>query len=323
MLSSLRVRNFRGLRALRVDGFGRVNLVVGKNDSGKTSLLGAVAFASGPGSAAFVAPFLDDPRGGEFDYARHVLPLFGAEGVKAGLQVEGDSSGDQHGWRLDLTPTRTGFSLPLIFSSLDGTASASWDDEEGPTWVGEDGPKQVELSDCWWSPAFVEPEHSLLGSLIPLYQTGGIGDVVARVQTVNPDLENIEMAGDRVYVRMKGVALPLPLGTLGDGSRRMLEFAVAAMGRHTVLIDEIENGFHASTLPAVFGLLHAMPSDCQVFATTHRDEAVRAACETFVAAGDDGLRIIRLDRLAAEHRAVVYTPAEVLSAMAAGLDVRG
>lgn len=40
----LEVRNFRGLEHVRLDGLGQVNLIVGKNNAGKTTLLEAIRF---------------------------------------------------------------------------------------------------------------------------------------------------------------------------------------------------------------------------------------------------------------------------------------
>ncbi len=46
--STMSIRNFRGVRALRLSGLSRVNLLVGANNSGKTTVLDAVhALASG------------------------------------------------------------------------------------------------------------------------------------------------------------------------------------------------------------------------------------------------------------------------------------
>ena len=41
-IRSLEINGFRALDDLRIDGFGRVNLITGKNNSGKSSLLEAI-----------------------------------------------------------------------------------------------------------------------------------------------------------------------------------------------------------------------------------------------------------------------------------------
>ena len=42
MYSSFRVQNFRGFKDLRLDDLARVNLIAGKNNTGKSALLEAI-----------------------------------------------------------------------------------------------------------------------------------------------------------------------------------------------------------------------------------------------------------------------------------------
>ncbi|WP_221389659.1 AAA family ATPase [Dyadobacter sp. NIV53] len=42
MLNSIRIQNYRNLKDLSIEKFGRVNLIIGKNNTGKTSLLEAI-----------------------------------------------------------------------------------------------------------------------------------------------------------------------------------------------------------------------------------------------------------------------------------------
>ena len=47
-LPSLEIHNFRGLRELKISRLGRANLIVGKNNVGKTSVLEAVCLYTSP-----------------------------------------------------------------------------------------------------------------------------------------------------------------------------------------------------------------------------------------------------------------------------------
>jgi AAA15 family ATPase/GTPase len=42
VLNSLRIRGFRGFTDFKIDGLGQVNLIIGRNNAGKTSLLEAI-----------------------------------------------------------------------------------------------------------------------------------------------------------------------------------------------------------------------------------------------------------------------------------------
>ena len=74
MIEQLEIRNYRALRRLRVSDCGRLNLVVGRNGCGKTSLLEAVFLLSGAGDAASLldanAVRLDAAEASEIE-ARH------------------------------------------------------------------------------------------------------------------------------------------------------------------------------------------------------------------------------------------------------------
>ena len=43
MLNSLNIKNYRNLKELKINSLGRVNLITGKNNTGKSTLLEAVA----------------------------------------------------------------------------------------------------------------------------------------------------------------------------------------------------------------------------------------------------------------------------------------
>src|SRR5579864_587616 len=50
VLNSLEIRNFRGFQHLKIEHLGRVNLIVGKNNIGKSSLLEALLLYTHRGS---------------------------------------------------------------------------------------------------------------------------------------------------------------------------------------------------------------------------------------------------------------------------------
>jgi predicted ATP-dependent endonuclease of OLD family len=51
MFTDLHITDFRGITNLRLSGFNRVNLIVGENNTGKTSLLEALALVASPKEA--------------------------------------------------------------------------------------------------------------------------------------------------------------------------------------------------------------------------------------------------------------------------------
>lgn len=67
MLSSFYIKNYRNLRELRFDTLGQINLISGKNNTGKSSLLEAVYLYANRGSIESIVANLSDRK----EYSRH------------------------------------------------------------------------------------------------------------------------------------------------------------------------------------------------------------------------------------------------------------
>ena len=58
-ISTLLIERFRALRHLEIEGLGRVNLITGRNNTGKSSVLEALLLLMGEGNLAILAEILD------------------------------------------------------------------------------------------------------------------------------------------------------------------------------------------------------------------------------------------------------------------------
>ncbi|HQU47034.1 MAG TPA: AAA family ATPase, partial [Pirellulales bacterium] len=76
-----------------------------------------------------------------------------------------------------------------------------------------------------------------------------------------------------IVVGIKGQDSRLPLGSLGDGMRRLMAIAtsLAFTKNGCLFVDEIDTGLHYSVMPDMWKLVIAKAgaANVQVFATTH------------------------------------------------------
>lgn len=320
MIQSLHIENLRGIRSLKVEGLDRVNLVIGQNDAGKTSFMGGAAFSIAPASLQWASQ-LGHARLAIDDVERVWRPLFrgGDSSVPIRL-IRTDMSGAVRTIEISMARTRPGGSAVVSYREDVGT-ELSETFECGSVLIKHQ--VSVPTETIWWSGPYPDSEGDLIDPLKELYTSGRMQDLVAAARIIHPGIERVDLVGDAVYVVLAGFPLPLPLSVLGDGARRLLEFAIpVAMANKHMFIDEIENGFHWSALGKVWDFLRTSRLG-QIFATTHREENIRIACETFLAAGDDSLRIVRLHLTEGGHRAVVYRAGAALAALDSGLEIRG
>jgi predicted ATPase len=165
-----------------------------------------------------------------------------------------------------------------------------------------------------------------------LKQRGQEGVLFELLREVDIRLSGIELLSPggsvaELFVRLDNGTPMLPVGLMGDGFRRCLEIGAAAAADEwpTLYIDEIENGMHHTVLEPLWRWIATMSSsrNLQVFATTHSEECIHAACRAFHGLGDDGLRVIRLDRLEHETRATIYDRTLIEVAERTGTEIRG
>ncbi len=62
-ISTLEIRQFRALRHLKIEGLGRVNLMTGRNNTGKSSVLEALRILASDASPSVIYPNSPFSRG--------------------------------------------------------------------------------------------------------------------------------------------------------------------------------------------------------------------------------------------------------------------
>lgn len=360
MLRDLTIQNYRCFKDFHIDGLARVNLLVGMNNIGKTSLLEAVYLFVNRGAPQCLADLLNNR--GEFveqfkDYnpmtgesTRHIN--YAAEHIfydhqatlekiicfksttesYPALRIYLQHSNLQDSFVQNLSETETN-SLGLVFESEANKVIIS---------INDDG-----LIESRWFKAFRLP--SKLVNFFPkssqfitnrsLFLTtnnlnfeqldalwSGItlttkeDKVIDALRILEPSLERISFTSPATFNRGILVRLrdqyPIPLGSMGEGMRRILNLAIAAVTVENgfLLVDEIESGLYYETQTDMwrFILEVAQKLNIQVFATTHSWDCISAFQEALDQLEDRSVgKLFRLSRKGENIRAVDY-PAEKL-----------
>lgn len=348
MIRSVVVEGFRGLQRLEVGGLGRVNLIIGKNDCGKTALMEAVLIGGTPegvGNAVLSVQQIRSRGTPIADFERFWKPLFGDQRVERGFSIstttaagrafratlrkaapsaeivtsEGPDQTLQHGpWKIDLTLAQDGH--PSDSQILGTPSGVQLPPTTGPEsgWVWIRSSKNVGSLD--------------IRLFSELKQAGRDPELFAILQQIDERVSGVELLAPtgteaELFVRLQPGTPLIPMAMMGDGFQRGFEIGVSLIAGRAprLFIDELDNGLHHSVLEPVWRWIATISArrDLQVFATTHSEECIEAACRAFTALNDDGLRVLRLDRRETETVATVYDRAMVEAATRMDVEIRG
>lgn len=292
MFQSLEIQNFRGFGKLALGDLGRVNLIVGKNNTGKTSLLEAITLLANPAKLTNLPSLFRANAGSVDERFYHWLPKDGAQEGETVLSAITSDADTRH---VMLTRTK----------------------EMGTGWPGEiqhaESLGPVELWKNWKLRPLrlhaVSVQHQAPNAMVDAFAEAmrspsdekQMEDLLA---AVDPRIRSarLDSVNSKPFIVVDvGLSERVPLSQAGQGIYRLVAIFSELLGRKpkVCFIDEIENGIHYSALPKVWtGIAEiAARLDIQVFVTTHSWECLLAAHEVFAARDPYDLRVLQLYRL--------------------------
>lgn len=357
MFRSVRIQNFRQFKDLELKSLGRINLITGQNNTGKTSLLEALILLLSPTNPEIVLTVArqrgidtvqaegSNAWGWIFNdlVASEVITIESVDDTANTTKLQIKSS---RGLRLPTAKPRPGTrppgtSEPVLTTS--GLPLPSLVFEYEDSW-GQHGMSRIRLDDDGSSiehaagrindrPSFFlanRPPRSSFDAQTysRVVQANQEREVLDALRLIDPRLRRLQIldtgTGANVYADFgDGNLLPLNVAGQGFGRALTLVSSIIEMATGVVLIDEIEDGLHYSVLPAVWKAIitAAQTHDVQLFATTHSYECIQAA----VAASsdlDDGLAMFRLARVDGRIRIVDVDDEGLRDAVSLGFEMR-
>jgi predicted ATPase len=301
LLSHLKISGFRGFRDFCVDGLARVNLFVGTNNAGKTSILEAAELvAMGTAAGLLRGPrrrgesiWVDQDGAASGRRVLDLSHLFNGHALKLGAFFEISSGSDR--W----VRCEVGHSpQELLFGSIEESVpvlqfkSSVEERAREISLFSPDASQRPALPSSLFDSSrpvhFLGTEATLALQLSHLWDAVDLtlkeDEVVAAMQIVEPDIERIAFVGEgrslrSIFLKLAGTER-FPLSSAGDGLKRMLALALhlfSSRGGY-MLVDDIDTGLHHTAMVNMWKLVieTAGRLGVQVFATTQSLDCVRA-----------------------------------------------
>lgn len=294
ILNSLEIRNFRGFRHLQIERLGRVNLIVGKNNVGKTALLEALWLYSHHGSPSAIWHLLEERNESKRLPPRYIRSVEDTQSRILDLkylfhgrnEIQEESDPIQIGpvnsqdkrlcVRMEWLPEKADsgqqvlalresrdmpqYPVPYITAQF-GTGTPVYYRLDLDRPISKPVSKEI-LSVFVTANGLGPAQIGALWDKIAL--TNLEADVVAALRLVAPKIDRVNLVGNQeqgreriVMARMADADEPVPLRSLGEGMYRLFGIGLALVNAKDglLLVDEIESGLHYSVLPDVWRLI--------------------------------------------------------------------
>jgi len=293
-LKHLTITNFRGFDSLEIDGFSKVNLFVGKNNSGKTSVLESIFLSIGM-SNSMLPNMINQIRGLHTGDAKHLGYLF--YGLKMEnkpsflakftdnsdrlLKLEAKYKQNESISNMSSASTQELIGLDLNFRELKENKQSF--NRKSSLVFGENIINPVMPSDYTEKlhAVFVADDKRGLATLArfsDMVKRKTDNSILETLQKFDNNIRDIKALPDGIYFDVKNVKELVPSNVMGDGIRRFLNIVTAVYERENsfVCIDEIENGLHYSAYKLLWEslLVFSNQNNVQLFITTHNIETL-------------------------------------------------
>lgn len=335
---NIEISNFRGINHLRIEDFSRINVFLGQNSSGKSSVLESLLLLMGM-SNPDLPQMINSIRARSFSSFADLSYIFRNGDLKTKPEISSElldetkrhlslamtytfddkSQGDSQNGQIPTSETKTFLNtLRMLFDLEEKAETRNY--ECGITYGPNGTVTGKKLAEGYMeknSVAFIPADLASgnpVNDLVELAKRKKKDLVVDRMRLFEGRVTSIEVLNNVVFVGIEGMEQLMPVNMLGDGMRRYLNIVAASANpmNNIILIDEIDNGLHYSAYKKLWEAIFALATDTnkQVFVTTHSKETLYRLNEMLEEHSEyqDALRLYTIENTKLKgHQAYKYT----------------
>jgi AAA15 family ATPase/GTPase len=357
MIDSIDIKNFRNLDGLSISSFARINLFTGKNNTGKSTLLEAIALLVAKGDFSYMLQILND-RGENYlnnndkrkitesftnsfsslftnrivDFNHSCILSIDSKWISLVLEFYKIEPGNDD-------QLKTVKEDEINYSNLIPKTGISIRENNFHRMIpfNKETLLQIQYLNSFVPDNFqfiptnsIEPEiNGKLWDKITLTEKEQF--VIDALKIIEPKVERIAFIDDtskkrKAVIKIEGNKNVLPLQSMGDGINRILTIILALVNAENgyLLIDEFENGLHHTVQENLWKVIFYLAErlNIQVFATTHSEDCIRGFENILNQQDTIKGKLIRLDNIDGKIVEVEFEANELRIANESGIEIR-
>lgn len=333
MIEQVNVTNFRCFKSLAISDLKKINLIVGENSSGKSAFLESIFLSSGSLAPSVVFQMRGIRKmGNQLVVPNETQSYRGLwedlffdfqDNKKISIKMHGNPQADSRSLSIEYVTPVGMQELPFGKQELqrDNTQQIGGMPQVQFIWkranhpqviskpqVSSNGLKfdvpEVDFFPCvWFSPGASEtPDENAkrFSELDKKGETDAVLQVLSKEFSYITGLSINYHAGiPMVFAELKDKQRKLPVPLLSDGVNRLLGIClgIVTFAGGTVLVDQIEDGFHHKLLPSIWNSIHSLATSykVQMFISTHSEECIQAMLPA-LKGNEDDFRLLRASK---------------------------
>jgi AAA15 family ATPase/GTPase len=343
--TKLNIKNFRSIASLEIDGFKDINLFTGRNNSGKTSVLEALFLISGMSNPSLLIN-INTFRNLLINSDNDLNVIF--NNLNSNKPVEIHANMTEYTRSLSIKSKYDAFKVPNKINGVNQINKGT--PVSGLTYVFSDSREKQPFSSFL---SLNNDIQSLIPQLVPpiykeqlhcyFFSSGtsqnlldiNLGNVFVNKQVdviieilkeIDEKIIDIRIGSNGMIYVDTGLEKLVPLNIMGDGTRRLLSIIASMLQcRNGVfLIDEIENGFHYSTLEILWKVIFKVSElyKVQLFITTHSEECISVLANVLKEKSTENAMLYRIERQTDKHDAFSYDQEMIICGIEKNFEVR-
>ncbi|MFZ2149011.1 MAG: AAA family ATPase [Sedimentisphaerales bacterium] len=353
MFKSIKIKNLRAITDLEINNLGQVNLFVGRNSSGKTTLLEAIFFLIGATNPKLPVnantfrglPFVSNKLWDSYFHNMDpTIPIEIGGQILATIEEQLLLIRPHHPKQTEAEPVPVPSDVASpSFAPGDSETTRKLDGLE-LTYTSSEDPSNKITSTVFLRNGDLITEGTMERAIrgifinsVTMYdwkdrfaevqRKKRLGEVISLLKEIEPNISDLRLNEFGLLEADSDLLKLIPPNLMGGGIAKFLSIALAMIVYQNgiVLIDELENGLQHSAQQKIWEavLNWAQDLNVQVFATTHSIECVKA----FNNSADTTLfgsqaKLYRIERKDEKFRAVEYTKELLAESLESNWEIR-
>lgn len=332
MINSIQIKNYRGIKDMKIDNFKKYNVFTGDNGSCKTTILEALAI-----SCTSVASLIKVARERDFKLTQNnISSFFYNTKISENINI---LINDRY---------ETEINIKKNSENLFNEEYSNSEEKFLYEYIQKDNGEIVETTEVFIkdngyssrgnkyrdisqrkNTVFITPTKivgmTLADSIKELIEKKRKNEILKLLNKFDSNIDDVISDGKEIKVSLKEAEEFMPLSSLGNGIIAILEIIINILDDFDkIYIDEIETGIHHLNYPKLCTILVEIlyEKEVQLFITTHSKEFIEEFCYA-LREKDEELSLYRFEKIRGNQlKQKYYSREEVLETIHEGWDVR-